>query len=505
MRWRRRGATVAAVAMQALVFGVYSVSAAPPPLTVGPNVNTSRLAGNQAESTIAVDPTNPKRIVVVSNNQASAFKDLFISRSTDGGATFTPSTIANGTDGGNPPYPQACADPSLAWDDFGNLFLTYLGRVGGCHPDDMTEPKRIEVLLSVDGGATFTNRGPLDSGDVDQPTVATGAGGVWVAYRDSSGSISARGAAVTGLATVGAFNAAQVAPGSAGGNFGDVAIGPKGQAMVTYEKPVGTAGPASLYINLDADGLGPNPFGAQMKATDTFVGGSYPIPAQTTPPDIDAEASIAYDTSGGPRTGNAYLVYTDAASQGSADTDVYFRSSTNDGAAWSSPIRVNDPNVKSQFLPKMAVDETTGVIGVVWEDARNSAGNNTAQLFGTVSLDGGVNFLGPDAQISTGTSDSSNSGSTTGFGDYLGLAFLRCTLYPSWSDNSNSTTDNPDGALKAFDIYTANATVSGCTPPAQIPEAGFTVLLPASAVTVSIGLFIIGRRRRSARNGVMPQ
>src|ERR1700730_9261586 len=168
MSWRVRSAMVAALALQAVVVGGSSASAAPPPLTVGPNVNTSKLAGNQAESTIAVDPTNPKRIVVVSNNQASAFKDLFISRSTDGGATFAPSTIANGTDGGNPPYPQACADPSLAWDDFGNLFLTYLGRVGGCHPDDMTEPKRIEVLLSVDGGATFTNRGPLDSGDVDQ-------------------------------------------------------------------------------------------------------------------------------------------------------------------------------------------------------------------------------------------------------------------------------------------------------------------------------------------------
>jgi hypothetical protein len=31
--------------------------------------------------------------------------------------------------------------------------------------------------------------------------------------------------------------------------------------------------------------------------------------------------------------------------------------------------------------------------------------------------------------------------------------------HPAWSDNSNSTATNPDGALKKLDIYTA--TVAG--------------------------------------------
>jgi hypothetical protein len=114
----------------------------------------------------------------------------------------------------------------------------------------------------------------------------------------------------------------------------------------------------------------------------------------------------------------------------------------------------------------MSVDPATGFIGVVWEDARNSAGNNTAQLFGTVSFDGGKSFAGPDVRISTGTSDALTSGSTGGYGDYLGLPLLRCKLYPSWSDNSNSAQPvNPDGQGKAFDIYTITATVNGCTPP----------------------------------------
>jgi hypothetical protein len=32
--------------------------------------------------------------------------------------------------------------------------------------------------------------------------------------------------------------------------------------------------------------------------------------------------------------------------------------------------------------------------------------------------------------------------------------------HPSWSDNSNSTGNNPDGALHQLDIYTAAVPVS---------------------------------------------
>ena len=64
---------------------------------------------------------------------------------------------------------------------------------------------------------------------------------------------------------------------------------------------------------------------------------------------------------------------------------------------------------------------------------------------GAFSADG---ELGPNIRISAGTSNSHASGNGIDYGDYSGLAFLGGVAHPAWSDNSNSTTDNPDGALR---------------------------------------------------------
>jgi hypothetical protein len=32
-------------------------------------------------------------------------------------------------------------------------------------------------------------------------------------------------------------------------------------------------------------------------------------------------------------------------------------------------------------------------------------------------------------------------------------------FWPAWSDNSNSTGDNPDGTLHQFDLYTAKVSI----------------------------------------------
>ncbi|HEV8420601.1 MAG TPA: hypothetical protein VGR13_04530, partial [Actinomycetota bacterium] len=94
----------------ALLGGFKPVASAPlAGLVVGPNVNTSRMPGNQAETTIAVNPTNPNNIVVASNVQFGA--KLFKAFSMDGGQSWTTDLIADGDNLGT-----ACCDPSLAFD-----------------------------------------------------------------------------------------------------------------------------------------------------------------------------------------------------------------------------------------------------------------------------------------------------------------------------------------------------------------------------------------------------
>ncbi len=70
------------------------------------------------------------------------------------------------------------------------------------------------------------------------------------------------------------------------------------------------------------------------------------------------------------------------------------------------------------------------------------------------STNGGASFT-PNLQISAGTSNSHDSGNGIDYGDYNALSFYGVVAHPAWSDNSNSTGNNPDGGLHQLDIYTA--------------------------------------------------
>jgi hypothetical protein len=409
------------------------------------NVNVSKRQGNEDESAIAVNPTNTSQVVAISN--LDTVNSIFKAYSSTSGATWTTGTLATGV---------ACCDGQMAWDSFGNLFVVYINN----------SVNQINLLWSTDGGVTFTSPFTLGTGSIDQPSVAVGAGSVWVDW-NLSGSMVARGAAVTGLGTVGAFGAQQAIP-SATGSFGDIAVGPSGQVTVTYQSPTGGQGPATIYANTDADGLGAGGFGARVTVTTTNVGGFDFIPAQSAR-SIDAEAGLAYDRTGGAHNGRLYLVYTEETVNENNDTEIYVRTSDNSGATWTAPVRVNDDPVgpiRSQFLPHISVDPTTGRIAATWHDARNDGGvvgsgstnaipNDDAMYYGSVSSNGGATW-GPNFQISAGVSNAAAAAAPVDYGDYAWSDYSGGHLHPIWSDNSNSTGDNPDGKLHAFDLYTAD-------------------------------------------------
>jgi len=418
--------------------------------------NMSKLSNYQNECAIIKNPTNKLQLFSMCNNATGG---LFAARSVDGGGTWIypdPSkTIANGV---NPALgPAACCDPTLAWDTFGNLFLTYID----------SSVSNIITLLSKDGGQTFVTLATFGPASVDQPTVTAASGQVWVVWNQSSQMV-ARGAAVTGLgaSNIGAFGALQTIPGTVSCSFGDIAISPNGAVVQVCESPNGGPGPANLLVNTKSDGLGPNPFAAAVTATATNVGGFYPIPAQSRRT-IDSEAGFAYDRNmASPHYGRLYLVYTDAPSAGSSDTGIFVRFSDTDGATWSSPpIKVNDDaTTNSKFLPRIASNPLSGNIAVCWHDARNSASNTTMQEFCTIATPTGASptFMA-NAQISAGTSDGNGSNPPVSgqadiqFGDFSGLAYFQGLAHPSWADDSNSTGDNPDGTSR-YDAYTNEVT-----------------------------------------------
>jgi len=128
---------------------------APRAMAVPANVNISKLTGYQTEPTIAIDPSNPNRLFAAANTSSDA---LFAARSMDGGKTWSYSdpsdgTIADGNDG----LPVACCDPYAVFDDFGNLFFTYLD-------SDFASGPNVVVVSSSNGGKTFAVRAKMRLG-----------------------------------------------------------------------------------------------------------------------------------------------------------------------------------------------------------------------------------------------------------------------------------------------------------------------------------------------------
>src|SRR2546426_3517188 len=324
------------------------------------NIDVSQRSGNESEETVAVNPTNPNNIVIVTNVDHPA-AGMFEGVSFDGGATWTRRLIGNNDNLGD-----ACCDPSLSFDEYGNLFMTYLYQVENVVP----------IALSMDGGLTFKVIANIaappkttptkTSGDnrglfrfVDQPTITAAKGEVWVVF-NAGGPIFATGAPVTGLGQVDGFVEGEVVPGTNNCTYGDVAIGPTGQVMQGCTLTESGQGGGKIFVNVDPDGLGPAGFGDRVFVTETHVGGFDFIPPQ---PDrsVDAEPGLAWDRTGGTHYGRVYLVYTKEQANESDGMDIYVRYSDDGGTTWSAGVRVNDEHTTtSQFLPKIALDQTTG-------------------------------------------------------------------------------------------------------------------------------------------------
>src|SRR5436190_9076871 len=374
-------------------------------------VNASATTGNQAESFVVVNPTNTNNLVALSNTTSNS---IFRAFSMNGGATWTRGTIATGV---------ACCDAQAAFDTFGNLFVVYINN----------SVNQVNVILSTDGGITFGAPVTAGTGSIDQPSIAVGNGSVWVDW-NSSGSMVERGAPVTGLGTWGPFNAQQAIP-TAAGSFGGIAVGPGpngGKVIVTYQNPTGGQGPATIFANVDSDGLGAGGFGPRIIVSATNVGGFDFIPAQNGR-SIDAEAGLVWDATGGPFNNRIYLVYTDETVNENNDTDIEMRTSTDDGATWTAPVRVNDDaTTNSQFLPYVALDPTTGTVAVGFHDCRNDNGvpgsggtnmipNDDAEYYGTFSTDGCVTGA-RNIRLRGGFSNATDSGNGIDYGDYVGLS-----------------------------------------------------------------------------------
>ena len=464
-----------AVALAVPLAGTASASGSAPAVVARPvkgPVDASKLSGNESETAVAVNPTDPDNVVIVFEPRVGSGL-VRVLYSTDGGATWTTNVIANGGELGH-----ACCDGTLSWDEFGNLFLGYLS-------DDNFNV--VPVAVSVDGGRTFRlvqnvdpglnprrhataiNRRGIEGSGVDQPTLVAGEGMLWVVW--NGGAMKASGAAVTGLGQIGAFSPAQVAPGTSGCSFGDAAIGPQGQVMQVCQNPTGGQGPATIYGNVDPHGLGAAGFGGGSRSPRrTSVGSTSSRVVLAlgrrrggARPGTGPVARVTDGCTWSTRTRSGPRATTPTSSCGSPTTTArpgptgYGRTTTPPRTASStrrSPSTTRPGTSRSRSTTAASTRATAGTA------TRTAPRTTTRTSSGMFSTNGGSLFL-PNLRISRGMSNDNQAQNGIDYGDYTGLDFYAGSAHPAWADNSTAPATTPTG----------RSTSSTCTRPGSASRA----------------------------------
>jgi len=127
--------------------------------------------------------------------------------------------------------------------------------------------------------------------------------------------------------------------------------------------------------------------------TEVSLGGSLSYGDIVNPDGLLGQAWMAVDRSGTSTDGNIYLlcsVYRNS----SNPCDVMFSRSTDHGAHWSTPVRINDDALNQDryhWFGALSV-APNGRIDVVWYDTRGDSTNDNSALFISHSDDGGLTW-----------------------------------------------------------------------------------------------------------------
>jgi len=348
---------------------------APRPVQVNVDALGHNIPGDAAnETSIAVDPTQPRRMAigwrqfdsVLSNHREAGW-----AYTTDGGATWTfPGVIEDGT---------FRSDPVLLSDAEGNFYYNSLSLPGGNFV--------CQVFVSNNRGMTWGSSVNAFGGDKSWMAVdRTGGIGHGNLYQSWNVFGSCCGSTTFNRSTDGAasFETPIDVPGMP--LFGTLAVGLSGEVFVSGADP-NTFTSFLVARSSNARDAMAMPSFDQLTTVD--LGGEMVLGAGPNPCGLLGQSDIDVD----PLTGDVYLLCSVDPS-GADPLDVHFVKSTDGGATWSAPVRVNDDapgNGAWQWFGTLGV-APNGRIDVVWNDTRATGSSHLSQLFYAFSVDGGANW-----------------------------------------------------------------------------------------------------------------
>jgi hypothetical protein len=154
----------------------------------------------------------------------------------------------------------------------------------------------------------------------------------------------------------------------------------------------GGNGGSSFWCIRSSNAQNPNVTPTFDRVTTVNMGGGL-VGGNVNPGGLTGQIFLAVDRSGGSTNNNIYMLASVRPSNYSNGTDVMLARSTNGGASFSAPVRINDDATTNRWhwFGTFSV-APNGRLDAVWYDTRNDSNNLLSQLFYSYSTDGGVTW-----------------------------------------------------------------------------------------------------------------
>ena len=341
----------------------------------------NNIVGDAAnEPSIAVDPTNSNKITIgwrQFNSVSSNFRQGGWGYTTDGGIHWTfPGVLENNV---------FRSDPVLDSNELGTFF--YLSLRG----DDFCD----NIWRSSNGGQSWTSLPGTSGGDKQWFTIDRTAGSghgfqyqFWTAnFPCTSGEFSR--STDGGMSWQSPINIPH------GVIHGTPDVDTNGKLFIGGEDLVGTQFWCIRSSNAQIGSQTP----VFEQVTQVNLGGVR-AGGNVNPGGLTAQIFLAVDRSGGPTNNNVYMMCSVRPPSYSTGTDVMIARSTDGGATFAAPVKVNDDATtnKWHWFGTFSV-APNGRLDSVWYDTRNAGDNLQSQLFYSYSTDAGSTWS-PNVPVS---------------------------------------------------------------------------------------------------------
>jgi len=446
----------------------------------GPDFSISGTsAAPRSESDIRVNFWDPSHVVGASNNLHGG-GSLAIAYSSDGGATWKQTVMPRD------PSEAFQSDPAVDWTSDGTAWSTTISVY--------TSPFRLylRAYKSTDGGATWKMDSTISGADqssadkqmmwTDHSEQSPFKDNIYVIWHDG------REVFVSHHTPGGGWSdPLQVSGGETIGTGIGSDIKTDGLGRVYAFWP--DTGSRKIYFAKSTDGG--QSFSAPKVISPTFQSFQTILPAQAS------RGALLYTTTGVQLNGkstNLYVAWTDLSGAKGCSTPaddpqdnvnsnckarIWFSRSVDGGAKWTKAKAINNPSAKSdQFNPWLALDESTGLLGLMYYDSAGGA-RTSVNVFFQASANGGTTWSSP-VRVSSASSDDEDFNDPNQFGDYNALSAAAGTFFPSWTDRRDPDGKEeiwtspitiqakecrlPDPASSKLEIFLDGLSVNSCLP-----------------------------------------